>query len=119
MYEQVVETTVATAVTIDPVTLLTVILTALAVLLTALAIMIGIAAVWGYVGIKDDARKIATEAAHKKLIEYFENESLKDKIRTMVRPPAPGLAGIQDRPAEVGNTQYQGEEGNNVGNDNR
>jgi hypothetical protein len=106
MYERPYEQVVS-AVTIDPITSLTVVLAALAVLLAALTIIIGIAAVWGYLGIKEDTRKIATEAAHKKLVEYFENESLKDKIRQMV--PAPPVQDIEGKQDSV-QSAYTGEE---------
>jgi hypothetical protein len=102
----------AAATAIDPVTSLTLVLAALAVLLTALAIIIGIAAVWGYLGIKEDARRIATEAAHKKLVEYFENESLKDKIRTMMASStsaSPVAASEISQPGDTGDI-YTGTE---------
>jgi hypothetical protein len=46
--------------TMDPITALTLILAALAVLLTALAIFIGLAAIWGYGGLKDSVKEMAT-----------------------------------------------------------
>lgn len=100
----------------DSTTALTLVLAALAVLLTALAIMVGIASVWGYTSIKDEAKKIASkvaaEAAEKKLIEYFETEALKDKIKGMV-----GASLSAASPTETGGIPYTGdEEGTNHGN---
>lgn len=111
MCERVYQQAVA-SVSVDPVTSLTLVLAALAVLLTALAIMIGIAAIWGYTGLKEEARRIATEAAHKKLIEYFEKESLRDTIRTMVDPTTPIPVAPQNNPEQSGNGGdiYTGEE---------
>jgi len=47
----------------DWATAITIILTALAVLLTAVAIMVGVVAIWGFASLKDEAKKIATQAA--------------------------------------------------------
>ena len=102
MCEQDIYHVVQTAAVIPPVTdwtvAITIILAALAVLLTALAIFIGIAAVWGFTGIKEDAKKIAIQAAEKKLLEYFEQDELKDRIKSMVGSsktvgPVAGIVG--------------------------
>jgi hypothetical protein len=91
----------------DSTTALTLVLASLAVLLTALAIMVGIAAIWGYASIKEEAKKIATEVAtttatsvatrtaDKTLAEYFEAQSLSDRIR-VVMPPATVPPGSQE-----------------------
>jgi hypothetical protein len=102
----------ATTTPVPPVTdwtaAITIILAALAVLLTALAIMVGGAAIWGYNTIKDEAKRIAsqvaTEAAEKKLIEYFETEALKDKIKGMVSTSIPTATAV-----ETPGTPYTGE----------
>lgn len=77
----------------DWTTAITIILTALAVILAALAIMVGVAAVWGYSTIKDEAiriaRKVATETAEKKLLEYFKNESEVNRLKAMVGTEKP------------------------------
>jgi hypothetical protein len=98
-------------------TAITIILAALGVLLTALAIMVGVAAVWGYGSIKEEARKIAseiatqvsTQTADKTLAEYFEERSLSDRIR-QVMPPAtvpPGSRPITE-PIESDEGQHTG-----------
>ena len=51
---------------------LTIVLTALGVMLTALAIGIGVAAIWGYQGIKDGATKAVMERAEKRLEERLQ-----------------------------------------------
>jgi hypothetical protein len=48
---------------------ITILLTALTVLLTALAIIIGLAAIWGWAGIKEAATKAGTEAVNSKMKE--------------------------------------------------
>lgn len=63
---------------------ITILITLLGLVLAVFAIGVGFAAYWGYFGLKEEARKVATDAADKKLREYFENEALKDKIRLMM-----------------------------------
>jgi hypothetical protein len=62
------------AVTVDPVTSLTLVLAALGVLLTGLAIIIAVAAIWGYIGVRDSVKEMASkkvdEAMTLKLKEY-------------------------------------------------
>jgi hypothetical protein len=101
------------AVIVDPITSLTLVLAALGALLTALAIIIGIAAIFGYSGIKEEARRIATDAAHKKLTEYFENAALKDKIRGMVVATTlpSSTAPIEAHPRETERIYEEGGEG--------
>lgn len=103
---------VVTVATLDPITALTLVLAALGVLLTALTLIIGIAAIWGYGGLREEARRIATEAAHAKLIEYFEKQSLRDTIRTMVDPIPPASLAAQNnqKQPEQGGDIYTGED---------
>jgi MFS superfamily sulfate permease-like transporter len=76
---------------------LSIVLTALAVLLTALAIAIGIAAIWGYTKIVEEAKRIATRAAERavetQIRAYFEGpfrDTLKEVVGVPVAPaPAP------------------------------
>ena len=61
-------------VTVDPITSLTLVLAALGVLLTGLAIIIAVAAIWGYIGVRDSVKEMASkkvdEAMTLKLKEY-------------------------------------------------
>jgi len=95
-------------------TAITLTLAALAVLLTALAIMVAVAAWWGFTSIKDEAKKIAsqvaTEAAEKKLIEFFETEALKDRIKRMMDATKP----IEPLPGSIG-TPYTEKEDSDHG----
>lgn len=74
MCERVYRHVVAAVTTVDPVTSLTLVLAALAVLLTGLAIIIAVAAVWGYIGVRDSVKEMASkkvdEAMILKLKEY-------------------------------------------------
>jgi hypothetical protein len=78
---------------------LSIVLTALAVVLAALAIAIGIAAIWGYNTIVEEAKRIATRAAEtaveSKIRAYFEGQSFRDTLKEVVAPlaPAPPQAG--------------------------
>ena len=74
-----------------------ILVTLLGLVLPVFAIGVGFAAYWGYFGLKEEARKVATEAANKKLSEYFENEALKDKIRLMMVSASvvPGVSAAQ------------------------
>ncbi len=68
---------------------ITLLVTLLGLMLALFAIAIGVATFWGMAGVKEEAHRVATDAANKKLAEYFEQQSLKDKIRTMVSDVAP------------------------------
>ena len=61
-------------VAVDPITSLTLVLAALGVLLTGLAIIIAVAAIWGYIGVRDSVKEMASkkvdEAMTLKLKEY-------------------------------------------------
>jgi hypothetical protein len=79
-------TTAAATPSIDTVTLLTLVLAALGVLLTALAIMIGVAAIWGYVGMRDSVKEMAekrVDLAMKDVLEKY--------------PPAADMLRMMDR----------------------
>jgi hypothetical protein len=82
-YQQVV------AVTVDPITSLTLVLAALAALLTVLAIMIGIAAIWGYIGLRDSLKEMASkkvdEAMILKLKEYPDSANMVALVRRLER----------------------------------
>jgi hypothetical protein len=110
-YRAVEATVAAIAPVTDWTVAITIMLTALAVILAALAITVGIAAVWGYVSIKEDAGKIATKAAEKKLAEYFEQQGFKDKIReAMPQQPVEEGTAEQAKP-------YTGEEDGHASDD--
>lgn len=81
---------------------ITILVTLLGLVLAVFAIGIGFAAYWGYFGLKEEARRVATEAADKKLREYFENEALKDKIRLMMVSAAVVPAANVQVPAQPG-----------------
>lgn len=88
-----------------------IVLAALAVLLTALAIMIGVLAIFGYRGIKDEANRIATDAANKTLADYFTQQSLRDRIRLAVGPSLfPIEMEIEEGHENIGGGEYTGEE---------
>jgi hypothetical protein len=61
---------------------ITMILAALAALLTALAIIIGMAALWGWAGIKDGAEKAATNAMNLKMCPHVIFESSVAHVNT-------------------------------------
>ena len=58
--------------TIDPITSLTLVLAALAALLTVLAIIIGVAAVWGYFGIRDSVKEMAAKKVDEEMKRVLE-----------------------------------------------
>lgn len=111
VYQHVVE-----AVTVDPVTSLTLVLAALAVLLTVLAIIIGIAAIWGYVGLRDSVKEMASkkvdEAMTLKLKEYPASADMVALVRRLekyasfldavqsqvITAPDPKLVAIASKP---------------------
>jgi hypothetical protein len=111
--------------TIPPVTdwtvAITIILAALGAILTALAIMIALLAIFGYRGIKDEANRIATEAANKTLDEYFQKQSLRDRIRLAVGPSLfPLQFEIDESREHIEGVEYTGEEQqDNVAQDNQ
>jgi hypothetical protein len=76
-------------VTVDPITSLTLVLAALAALLTVLAIIIGLAAVWGYVGLRDSVKEMASnkvdEAMKLKLKEYPASADMVALVRRLER----------------------------------
>jgi hypothetical protein len=111
VYQHVVE-----AVTVDPVTSLTLVLAALAVLLTVLAIIMGIAAIWGYVGLRDSVKEMASkkvdEAMTLKLKEYPASADMVALVRRLekyasfldtvqsqvITAPDPKLVAIASKP---------------------
>ncbi|MGA7220840.1 MAG: hypothetical protein WBX38_21170 [Candidatus Sulfotelmatobacter sp.] len=74
---------------IDPVTALTLVLAALSALLTVLAIIIGVAAVWGYIGLRDSVKEMASkkvdEAMKLKLKEYPASADMVALVRRLER----------------------------------
>jgi hypothetical protein len=76
----------AAAVSIDPIASLTLVLAALAALLAVMTIIIGIAAVWGYFGIRDSVKDMAikkVDDAMKEALEKYPNAA--DMLKTMQR----------------------------------
>jgi hypothetical protein len=90
----------AAAITVDPITLISVVLAALAVLLTVLAIMIAVAAVWGYVGLRDSVKEMASkkvdEAMLLKLKEYPDAAQMVNLVRR-VEKYASFLDAVQNK----------------------
>ena len=82
IYQQVIAST-----TVDPITSLTLVLAALSALLTALAIIIGLAAIWGYVGLRDAVKEMAAkkvdEAMLLKLKEYPDSAAMISLVRRL------------------------------------
>lgn len=68
-------------------TLIEIMLTCLGVMLTALAIGIGVIAIWGYVGLKDELKRMATrlvrQAMLKKLKDYPDAADMLRIMRTL------------------------------------
>jgi len=64
-------------------TAITIVLAALGAILTALAIIIGIAAIWGWGGIKDAAAKAATDAINAKMQEYPDPSTMLELVKRM------------------------------------
>jgi hypothetical protein len=64
-------------------TAITIVLAALAALLTALAIIIGIVAIWGWAGIKEEAAKAAREAIDRKTKDYPAPERMLELVFRM------------------------------------
>jgi hypothetical protein len=111
---------VVASMTIDPVTSLTLILAALGALLTILAIIIGIAAIWGYFGIRDSVKEMATkkvddamaEALKKypasadmfKILQRLRDQAdLMDQLRNqVVTTPDPKSVAIASKPVVQG-----------------
>jgi len=73
-------------VSIDPVTSLTLVLAALAALLTVMTIMIGLAAVWGYFGIRDSVKDMATKKVDEAMTQALQKyPAAADMLRIMQR----------------------------------
>ena len=64
-------------------TAITIVLAALAALLTAMAIIIGIVAIWGWAGIKEEAAKAAREAIDRKTKDYPSPERMLELVSRM------------------------------------
>lgn len=64
-------------------TAITIVLAALAALLTAMAIIIGIVAIWGWAGIKEEAAKAAREAIDRKTKDYPSPERMIELVSRM------------------------------------
>jgi hypothetical protein len=73
---QVAQATQAAASGMSFETAITIVLAALAALLTALAIIIGLVAIWGWAGIKEEAAKAAREAIDRKTKDYPSPETM-------------------------------------------
>jgi hypothetical protein len=85
MCERVYQHVVA-AVTVDPITSLTLVLAALAALLTVMAIIIGLAAVWGYFGIRDSVKEMAAKKVDEAMKEALQKyPKAADMLKTMQR----------------------------------
>lgn len=87
-------------------------ITVLGIALTMFAIGFGFASYYGYLGLQEKMHEAVKVAADKKLAEYFENESLKDKIRLMVGTDPPAADPVVAIPAAAPEHVYQ--EGGNV-----
>ncbi len=64
-------------------TAITIVLAALGALLTALAIIIGLVAIWGWAGIKEEAAKAAREAIDRKTKDYPAPETMLELLSRM------------------------------------
>ena len=73
--------------------------------------MIGVVAVFGWAGLKDGVKKIATATAEKSIAEYLEKQDFKDKIRGEVAP----LPRVEKQ-SGVNRIPYLGEEEKGHGN---
>lgn len=71
---------------------ITILLTALGVMLALLAIVIGVAAIWGYQGIKERATEDAKKAAEEKLKEHIKSPEIKALIEEHIRLRATEVA---------------------------
>jgi len=60
-------------------------LSVLTIALTILGVLIALVAVWGYRGIKDEAKDIAGRTAKATISEYLDSEAIPNKLREEIR----------------------------------
>ena len=64
---------------------LTATLSVLTISLTILGVLIALIAVWGYRGIRDEAKSIADLAAKQQISSYLDSEAIQDKLKEEIR----------------------------------
>ena len=64
---------------------LTATLSVLTISLTILGVLIAVVALWGYRGIKDEAKTIADTAAKERISSYLDSETIQDKLREEIQ----------------------------------
>lgn len=93
-----------------------ILLSIVTIALTVLAIMIGVAAVWGYGQIRDEARRTATEVAKSKAREFFSGQGISEGLRAEITRLVHDEIELA-REAQGIATAYAGTEGETSGTD--